>query len=142
MTEGQVITLIGSLLGLALAALTIWRYVESRITKETENAVKAANANTTAEVAKEKAATAAEVAKVKEQAAAASSTASAHAALVSSELAAYKTHVAETYITKAGFREMRDEIMSGMRDLKGSVSNIHARIDQILTDRASNRDRT
>lgn len=62
--------------------------------------------------------------------------ANAQALLVASQLAEYKTHVAETYITKAGVREFRDEVMTGVRDLKGSISTLHERIDaMILADR-------
>lgn len=69
--------------------------------------------------------------------------ASAHAQLVGSQLAEHKLHVAENYITKAGMREMRDEIMTGVRELKGSVSTIHDRIDQIiLAEKAQGRTKT
>lgn len=56
----------------------------------------------------------------------------AQAALVREELAAHKLHVAETYVSKAGLREVRDEIMTAVRDLKGSVSTLHERMDQIV----------
>lgn len=76
---------------------------------------------------------------VKKDAAAASTAAAAahaQAILVAQQLAEYKTHVAETYITKAGVREFRDEVMTGVRDLKGSISVLHERIDaMILADR-------
>lgn len=58
--------------------------------------------------------------------------ASAHSQLLAVQLAEYKTHVAETYITKAGLHEFRDEVMVGVRELKGSVSNLHERIDQLI----------
>lgn len=65
--------------------------------------------------------------------------ANAQALLVAAQLADHKLHVAENYITKAGMREMRDEIMTGVRELKGSVSTIHDRIDQIiLAERQTN----
>jgi phage terminase large subunit-like protein len=55
----------------------------------------------------------------------------------------FKTHVAETYITKEGLREFRDEVMAGVRELKGSVSTLHERIDQIfLSERAKRPPRT
>lgn len=47
--------------------------------------------------------------------------------LLSEQLAAQRLHVAETYISKAGLREFRKEVMTGVRDLKGSVSTLHER---------------
>jgi hypothetical protein len=58
--------------------------------------------------------------------------AAARALLVASQLGEYKTHVAETYVSKQGLREVRDEIMSAVRDLKGGVASIHERIDQVI----------
>ncbi|MEQ1956026.1 hypothetical protein [Mesorhizobium sp. CN2-181] len=55
--------------------------------------------------------------------------------MLSIQLAEHKLHVAETYITKAGLREFRDEVMTGVRELKGSVSTLHQRIDQILHEK-------
>ncbi|TGQ22684.1 MAG: hypothetical protein E5V67_01020 [Mesorhizobium sp.] len=52
--------------------------------------------------------------------------------LLAEQLAAHKLHVAETYITKAGLREFRDEVMTGVRDLKSSVSTLHERIDRFI----------
>lgn len=98
MTEGQVITLLASLGGIAVAALAFWRWIESKI-----NAV-----GTKAEAA----------------------AAAMH--LLAVQLADYKTHVAETYVSKQGLREFRDEVMAGVRELKGSVSGLHERIDRII----------
>ena len=51
--------------------------------------------------------------------------------------------MAETYITKEGLREFRDEVMAGVRELKGSVSTLHERIDQIfLSERTKRPPRT
>ncbi|RVD40840.1 hypothetical protein EN742_11640 [Mesorhizobium sp. M4A.F.Ca.ET.020.02.1.1] len=72
---------------------------------------------------------------VKEEAKAALLKAEAVATLVAfhaDQLASYKLHVAETYITKAGLREFRDEVMTGVRDLKGSVSTLHERMDRVI----------
>lgn len=109
MTEGQTIAFIASLVGLVAGVLAIWFRIEGRI-KSGENA----------------AATRIEAS-------------GAHAQLVASQLAEYKTHVAETYVSKAGLREVRDEIMTGVRDLKGSVSSIHSRIDQVMLGTAERR---
>lgn len=102
MTEGQVITLLGSLFGLLVAALTIWKFIDNRIGAAVKDALDRAAA------------------------------AGALATLTQTMLAEHKLHVAENYITKAGMREMRDEIMTGVRELKGSVSGLHERIDQII----------
>ncbi|CDX55853.1 conserved hypothetical protein [Mesorhizobium plurifarium] len=59
-------------------------------------------------------------------------TAMASISLLTEQLAAHKLHVAETYITKAGLREFRDEVMTGVRDLKGSVSTLHERMDRFI----------
>ncbi|PBC02664.1 hypothetical protein [Mesorhizobium sp. WSM3860] len=56
----------------------------------------------------------------------------ASVSLLAEQLAAHKLHVAETYITKAGLREFRDEVMTGVRDLKGSVSTLHERMDRFI----------
>jgi len=59
-------------------------------------------------------------------------TAMAAISLLTEQLAAHRLHVAETYITKAGLREFRDEVMTGVRDLKGSVSTLHERMDRFI----------
>ncbi|TIN82661.1 hypothetical protein [Mesorhizobium sp.] len=72
---------------------------------------------------------------VKKDAASAHAKAETVAAMVTlhqHQLAEHKLHVAETYITKAGLREFRDEVMTGVRDLKGSVSTLHERMDRFI----------
>lgn len=102
MTETQVIGLLGSLVALFIAALTIWRFVQSHITASHKDA--------------------------KEHAV----SATALASLTQTLLAEHKLHVAETYVTKAGLREFRDEVMGGIKEIKGSVSTIHDRIDAMI----------
>lgn len=102
MTEAQIISLLGALLGLFIAALTIWKFVQNHIAKEVKVAADQA------------------------------SSASALATMTQSLLAEHKLHVAETYVTKSGLREFRDEVMSGIKELKGSVSKIDERIDQMI----------
>lgn len=58
--------------------------------------------------------------------------AKAMAAQATAELAEYKTHVAETYITKEGLREQTAQVMSGLNELKASITGVHNRIDSIL----------
>jgi hypothetical protein len=38
----------------------------------------------------------------------------------------------DAYITKVGIREFRDEVITGVRDLKGSVSTLHERMDRFI----------
>ena len=102
MTEAQVLALLGTLAGLFIAALTIWKFIQSHI----HHAVKDA----------------------KDQA----SSAGALATLTQNLLAEHKLHVAENYVTKAGMREFRDEVMGGIKELKGSVSGLHERMDQVI----------
>lgn len=49
-----------------------------------------------------------------------------------SDLALYKTHIAENYITKSGLREFRDEIMHGIREVKGDLDHITDRLDRVF----------
>lgn len=72
------------------------------------------------------------------------------------DLAAHKLHCAETYVSKEGLREVRDEIMHGvrdlrtsfdqsMRDMKASVDGLNQRIDRVAErppTRARSSDRT
>lgn len=58
--------------------------------------------------------------------------AKALAAKAASELAEYKTHVAETYITKEGLREQTGQVMAGIGELKASITSVHGRIDSIM----------
>ncbi|MBZ9939116.1 hypothetical protein LB518_22660 [Mesorhizobium sp. BR1-1-16] len=48
------------------------------------------------------------------------------------DFAAYRTHVAETYVSKQGLREFRDEVMSGVRDIKDSMNHLNERIDGVI----------
>jgi len=48
------------------------------------------------------------------------------------ELALYKTHIAENYITKSGLHEFRDEIMHGIREVKGDLDHITDRLDRVF----------
>jgi len=51
---------------------------------------------------------------------------------VASEFASYRTHVAETYITKQGLREQIDQVMGGIADLKNTVEHLNSRIDSFI----------
>lgn len=58
--------------------------------------------------------------------------AAVEAASVRADLAAHKLHVAEHYITKAGMRETRDEIMDAIHGVKTAVDHMTARVDRIV----------
>lgn len=70
-----------------------------------------------------------------DQANTAISAASATAALAREELAEYKTHVAETYVTKAGMQEQTSQIISAINAVKSDVNGLNERIDRILESR-------
>jgi hypothetical protein len=50
-------------------------------------------------------------------------------------LSEHKLHVAETYVTKAGLREFRDEVMGGIKEIKGSVSKLDGHGSIIMGER-------
>jgi hypothetical protein len=70
-----------------------------------------------------------------DQATTAITAAHATATLAREELAEYKTHVAETYVTKAGMQEQTAQIISAVNGVKSDVSGLNERIDRILENR-------
>ncbi len=106
MTEIQVVYLIAAVAGAVASAVGVGFAVWFRIDKRIADGESAASTRIEA--------------------------AAARALLIATQLSEYKTHVAETYVSKQGLREVRDEIMSGMRDLKGGMSSLHERIDQVI----------
>ncbi|KIQ05175.1 phage related protein [Agrobacterium tumefaciens] len=65
------------------------------------------------------------------------SAAHALAALARDELASHRLHVAETYITKAGMREMTVQIMDAVSGVKAAVDHMTVRVDRIVENQAS-----
>lgn len=57
--------------------------------------------------------------------------AKARAQTVADEFAVYRTHVAETYVSKQGLREVRDEIMGALDKVGGNLDRINDRIDRV-----------
>lgn len=47
----------------------------------------------------------------------------------SRDLAAYKLHVAESYVTKSGMKEIRDEILGAVGGLREDLRHLSSRID-------------
>jgi uncharacterized protein YpmB len=58
------------------------------------------------------------------------------AASVRADLAAHKLHVAEHYITKAGMRETRDEIMDAIHGVKTAVDHMVVRVDRVVENQS------
>jgi hypothetical protein len=56
--------------------------------------------------------------------------AQAKAEAVSADFAKYQTHVAEVYVSKQGLREVRDEIMHALQQVRGDIGRINDRIDR------------
>lgn len=83
-------------------------------------------------IAAAKAEMAASVAAAKSEAGGQVNAAAALASLTQVQLAEHKLHVAETYITKAGMRETRDEIMSGIKGLGERQEAMNQRMDNIV----------
>jgi hypothetical protein len=48
---------------------------------------------------------------------------------VERELAAYKLHVAESYVTKSGMKELKDEILGAVSGIRDDVRHLATRID-------------
>lgn len=63
--------------------------------------------------------------------------AKARAQTVADEFATYRTHVAETYVSKSGLREVRDEIMGALDKVGGNLDRINDRIDRVSEKPAS-----
>ncbi|MEH6718819.1 MAG: hypothetical protein V7704_08055 [Aurantimonas endophytica] len=60
------------------------------------------------------------------------------ASLTNMQLAEYKTHVAETYITKAGMRESTEHIMEAIGGMRSSIDSLSGRVDRVLDTRPIN----
>jgi hypothetical protein len=53
------------------------------------------------------------------------------ASLTRQELAAHKLQVAETYITNAGMRDVKDEILGAVSSIKKDLGRLNERIDRM-----------
>lgn len=58
---------------------------------------------------------------------------------VERDLAALRTHIAENYVSKVGLKEFRDEIMSGVRDIKDGMNHLNERIDGVIGAQSTKR---
>ena len=58
--------------------------------------------------------------------------ASTRADLAHTQLTEFKVHVAETYVSRAGLREARDEIMGAIGHISNQMSDVSKRIDRVI----------
>lgn len=54
------------------------------------------------------------------------------AGAVGAELAAYRTHVAETYVTKAGLSEQTSQIMKALDSVGAKIDRTNERLDNLM----------
>jgi len=54
------------------------------------------------------------------------------AEIIATDFARYQTHAAETYVSKQGMREVRDEIMNALNGMSGNLGRINDRIDRFV----------
>jgi uncharacterized membrane protein YqgA involved in biofilm formation len=101
-----IVTAIGAVAG-------IWWRIEGRIEKAKTEAL-------------------AVVSVAKMEAANTASIVSAQAQLALTQLAEHKVHVAETYVSKTGLREMTAQVLHGQEDLKAAVTHLTERIDRLV----------
>lgn len=102
MTGAELMTVVGFFMAISGALWGVWWRIEGRVDRAKAEAVQKATEAAT------------------------------EAASVRADLAAHKLHVAEHYITKAGMRETRDEIMDAISGVKAAVDNMTARVDRIV----------
>jgi archaellum component FlaC len=74
----------------------------------------------------------AKVERAKSEASLLASAANALASLTRQELAEHRLHVAETYSTKAGIRETKEEIMDAIHGVKAAVDHMAGRVDRVV----------
>lgn len=58
------------------------------------------------------------------------------------DLAAYRTHVAESYVTKSGMAEQTAQIMSAINGVSGKLDHLTGRIDALYAPKPITRTRT
>ncbi|MFU0503671.1 hypothetical protein [Pseudaminobacter sp. NGMCC 1.201702] len=116
MTETELFSLVGFIILILGAVSGAWWRVESKVMEAKESAYHKSDS-----------------------AMARADTAIATASLAREELSSYKTHVAETYISKAGHRETTDQIMAALNGVKTAVDGTNQRIDRLFDDRPERR---
>ncbi len=77
------------------------------------------------------------ISKAKEEAKAAASAAATLATLVQTQLAEFRTHVAENYISKAGFRETMESVSETLKTINSNLTHLNERIDRVIDNQHS-----
>jgi hypothetical protein len=67
--------------------------------------------------------------------------AAAQAMLAAQQLSDYKTHVAETYVSKNGFRETMESVSQALQGINVNLTHLNERIDRVIDKQNSNRPR-
>lgn len=73
-----------------------------------------------------------QIKEVKESAYLKSDAANLRAETALRELAEHKTHVAENYISKAGFRETMDSLSETLKTINANLIHLNERIDRVI----------
>ncbi|WP_237143608.1 hypothetical protein [Phyllobacterium zundukense] len=74
--------------------------------------------------------------KAKKEAMDTANSASLKADLVSAQLQEHRLHVAQEYVSKAGNRELMDQVMDAISAVRQSVDGLSGRVDRILENQA------
>lgn len=115
MNEAVTIPLVSICAAVVVAAFVIWWRIDGQAEKKVNDAKD--------EIGKEIAAT------------------HAMAVLTEKQLSEYKTHVAETYVSKAGHRESTEQLMGAINGIKVAIDGTNQRIDRIFENPPSRRSR-
>ncbi|TZG31880.1 hypothetical protein [Agrobacterium sp. B1(2019)] len=83
----------------------------------------------------------AKIGAAKTEASAAASAASAMASLAREELAQHKTHVAETYATKAGMQEQTAQLLRAIEGIGNRIESMNERLDRAFENQPRPRSR-
>ncbi len=112
-TLEHVVTVGGFLVSIVMAALGIWKYVESKVEAVRKEAAQ-------------------DIEAARKDAAQASSTAQATASLAREELASHRLHVAEHYVSKEGHRGATAMIMKSIEAVSDKLDHLTGRIDGLM----------
>ena len=106
MTGAELMAVIGFFLMLMGTIAGVWRRVETRVDKAKKEAMETANS------------------------------ASLKVDLVSAQLQEHRLHVAQEYVSKAGNRELMDQVMDAISAVRQSVDGLSGRVARILENQA------
>lgn len=83
----------------------------------------------------------AKISAAKMEASGAASAAGAMASLAREELAQHKTHVAETYATKAGMQEQTTQLLRAIEGIGNRIESMNERLDRAFENQPRHRSR-